>query len=225
MIFGTTCCSEGLYSALYVRGIDACEVKSFSLDILDGPVAKYLSTLPIEFTKNFHIGCSFDKRSPSFDYRAERKEGNGKLWIVYDRSLSGDNIFPQDKRGERDLEKLAAMFSDNNLYEESITIGREIINDGLCYNPRMELHFLKSKLCKLSSSYNYKEITNHDYWGVFKKLRYPLWHRLAKKYSGESLKEDIDEIKKSGVSAKEITAEFLKIFESKAGKVSELNEV
>jgi hypothetical protein len=227
MIFDTKHVSGGLYGALYAIGIEAQKVKTFNLNINEGPVVNYLSTLNIEFTKTFHIGCSFDNRAPSFNYNAEKKDGKDRLWLVYERSLISlnDDIFPKDIHGERDLEKIVAMFSDNKHYVETITLGREINNNGMCYNPRLELNFSENKLYKLGSSSNFKEVSKQEYKGVWKKLRYSLFYRLTKKYEWENLKEDIREIKKAGVEASELTIEFLKIFEKKSGDITILTNI
>lgn len=125
----TRYCSWGLKCSLVARGIAPEERKTFWLDMLEGMIVAYLNTLPVRFTRTFHVGCE-DDGPPNFDFSIE-KEG---LKLVYLRVLRQGPwpVFPRDEKGTRDLELVAEQLSYPEKYDEFLGIAgpRKIVKDG-----------------------------------------------------------------------------------------------
>lgn len=131
-----------LIEALEDRGIICPKTGDISQDYFDLPIGEesllsFLSQF-YDLEGEFHVGCSLDRRPPSFSFNYALGEHNqeGKWYIVYNRELKLEVFQQKDffrkqafqdhhKKGieVRDLNALAETYNSSHNYEESITVG------------------------------------------------------------------------------------------------------
>lgn len=200
-------CSGALRGILYDRGW--AKRKTFSLEIAEGPLLSYVLSLPTIFRRDFHVGCSDDRRPPSFNMEAR---DNG-LYLTYSRTLTwqSKNMFARDKKEHRDLEVVSKEFSNPQVYSERFGLIHEFEEKGIVHNCKIFLRFLNNMWLYLEGAdefYEEERLKNLSKGTIFDFDNGP--------YKGnEILKENFIEAYKLaniGISVGDVTAVFEKIF-------------
>lgn len=224
--------SGGLYGALMARGLE--KQKTFKLNIEKSSVFSYLTSLPFNsnFINEFHIGCSSDRRPPSFIYYSPGFRENEVMYLVYDREINGKSgdMFPRDEKGERNLEALAAQFSNPSLYDEDIRLGYTGIDGGLCINSHVDVFIKNNVIDRIDN------IQDLQGMGMDKFLRNAIDSRIKgsvldyKKGPNKKNKVLINgwegrDLKKMGISAGKLVSEIIRLYDGSVGDVKLLNEL
>ncbi|MFA5086306.1 MAG: hypothetical protein WC468_01765 [Candidatus Paceibacterota bacterium] len=125
-------CSGGLNCSLMSRGWQNQEF--FNLPIKKGPVFLFLEKLIPDCVCLFHIGCSSDSRSPSFEHTIKYGDIRHRSMIFsYQRILYPgvfwDNDWFHDLKGNRNLEATAQALSNPKNYYELIKFSWDCTDD------------------------------------------------------------------------------------------------
>lgn len=143
-------CSSGLLGSL---GPERIKNKTFSLPIEKGNVINCLERIIPGPIYLFHIGCSTDCRSPSFELTI--KHGGITTQMIafsYKRTLLHEicrkNDWFHDERGERDLNSTAKALSDSRNYYETVALWWTARHERFrfCQLARVELGFQQGRL-------------------------------------------------------------------------------
>ena len=222
--------SSGLASSLRARGI--YDQKTFSLEISKGPLLEYLTSLPLEFYKRFHIGCSSDGRPPSFSYKSVMP-CEEELYLMYDRKLNGNGneIWPTDEKKERDLEKLAVEFSNPVAYNERIIIGCHVASGMSISHPHVEISIQN---CNINYVDSLEDLQGID-GGFVSYLRKAVEDRIKGSildyHDGPNKNNEllnsgllIKDMKEIGIPAGQFVSEFIRLYSGSVGDISLFEE-
>lgn len=240
--------SGGLYAALCARNLDT--QPSFYLDIEEGPIVRYLNSIPVKFVRTFHIGCSLDARPPNFEYSANNVTGYyeqeithtripEEVFFSYSRELNKNAgiLYPRDKDGERDLETTAREMSDINVYNEELCIGwlgrsRRGVG-GIC--TRAMVHVSRNALI-YAEGFDHlqgmrRNLLDRDFGYLRDVLRQHAEGSVFDFHSGPNKGNEVltksrirgEELKKLDLPADRIVYEFAKLFRGAVGDATHLH--
>jgi hypothetical protein len=224
-------CSGGLNCSLVSRGWQ--NQKVFSLPIKKGSVFLFLEKLIPDCVCLFHIGCSSDSRSPSFEHTIKYGDVHESMIFSYQRILYPgvfwDNDWFHDSNGDRNLEATAQALSNSKNYYELIRFswdGRDDEIKELVLVTTLELSFRNNRLYSIRGLNDIQENSSQKKIKGFKGSLLdldggPLKSERGKFSNDLNSRDWIKILKKNGIEVDDFIKEIYNLFQNSAPQFGE----